>query len=473
MRRLTTGVLAACIALMFCVPAALACKGKDGKECDCDKPVLKVGFLLQSWVTEADNGNVAGDGWGNDLYLRRARLILAGRVNKLVNFFVETDNPNWGKNGDWSSEMYIQDAYVDFQIMKELNVAAGMILLPFTHANRQGATSLATLDYHNLFSEPFLPATKAWRDNGLEVRGILFDKWVDYRVGVFQGIRGKKCKDVYDKEFCDAGLDYAVVNPNDLPRITGRVAVNLFDAEEGFYYTGTNIGKKNADNKFIKILSVGAGVDFQPGATLDKNGEVANYMAFSGDVFADIPLSEKLGISGQLGVVWFNRGYAQTYKHPTKKDTDGKDVTTESKVEIDGEETLLVTKATEAGYAKPTLTETVGNGIGAYGDVGLRYRSLQPYVGGEWFSGDNNEEVGGNRMTARGGLIYWIAGHNASIKLEYAYNDKDIKKTDIPVFGTSDAGSTLSYSADVVNQTYSEVTLQVQLLFLKENLLGK
>ena len=46
-----------------------------------------------------------------DFFLRRVRLMAYGTITKDLAYFVETDQPNWGKGGDFTtSTMYIQDA---------------------------------------------------------------------------------------------------------------------------------------------------------------------------------------------------------------------------------------------------------------------------------------------------------------------------------------------------------------------------
>ena len=366
-------VLGIAVLAMFALTLlpAVAMAGDDG---DADKPAIKVRFLLQGQAQFTEDGNPGEDGWGNEMFLRRARIILAGKVNKWIHFFVETDNPGMGKNGNWDVKTYIQDAFVDFRMYKEFRVAAGMILLPFTHMNRQGATSLNTLDYHNPFSKGFV-AGNAWRDAGIEVRGIVANT-LDYRVGVFNGLRGKAT----GTTAADLQENEIRFNSNDAPRFTGRVAVNVFEPEPGFFYGGTTLGKS-------RILAAGFGFDFQPGAALDDQGGETRYMAMSGDVYWDIPLNDDMEVTGQAAFVMFDRGNDQ-----------GKD-----------ENQVFVTD---------TFTPNAGTGMGAYGDLGFRYGMWQPIVGGEWFDSD---KVGADLMNIRGGINMWIKGHSANLKLEYAY----------------------------------------------------
>ncbi|MBM4352852.1 MAG: hypothetical protein FJ109_03505 [Deltaproteobacteria bacterium] len=386
-------------------------------------------MLLQGQAQFTEDANITKDGWDNEFFLRRARVMLAGKVNKWINFFYETENANFGKNGSFGDFMFTQDAYVEFAMYKELKVAGGMILLPFSHHNRQGAISLAGQDYHNIFSGKFI-TDKVWRDVGVEARGILFDM-LDYRIGVFNGLRADSSKYItadnysteYDKDLATEPVARANRNEDDMPRFTGRVAVNFFDVEDAFFYCGTYLGAK-------KVLSIGGGFDVQPGATFDSKGNAALYKAFTGDVFADYPLDETMGITGQVGFVYFDRGYNQK-----------------------SEEYFSPKLGTLAKEYQSAFAQDGSTGMGAFGELGFRFEVLKvplmPIVGGEWY----NADVDGNDiMNIRGGVNMFIKGHNANLKLEYANLTSQVQKTvnDAKVWE---------------DQKANQVTLQAQLLF--------
>ena len=56
---------------------------------------LKFGGLLQAWAAFAASGAPDGEAMSTEFYVRRMRLILYGQLNVKVNFFIETDNPNF------------------------------------------------------------------------------------------------------------------------------------------------------------------------------------------------------------------------------------------------------------------------------------------------------------------------------------------------------------------------------------------
>lgn len=317
--------------------------------------VIKPGLLFQPRMDLVQDGNPAGDGWGNDLYLKRTRFMLSGSVNDWIGFFAETDIPNYGKAGDWSPRLFLQDAIVMFKFMKEFRVDVGMIIPSFTHHNKQGATSLNTVDYQNLYSRGF-PAGQVWRDVGVEIRGIVMDK-LDYRLGIFQGVR----------DTSGTGL-----NPSELPRITVRAAYNLFDVEDGLFYGGIYHGTK-------KVVSFGVGADLQPEAVFDDKGKPTMYLGVGGDIFVDLPMGGDTELIGQANVVYFKRGY-------TPND-DG-----------------------------TAFVESAGSGLGVILEGGYRWKAIEPVAVFEMFM---SEQDGADSQNIKVGVNYWIMGHNANVKLEY------------------------------------------------------
>lgn len=101
-------------------------------------------------------------------------------------------------------------------IFKSIQGSFGQILLPFSHNNATGATSLLGLDY-NLSVVKF-PQTGhfVWRDYGAEVMGLvsLPAGSLDYRVGIFDGVETLKGTGV-------------TINGDDNYRLTGRIQYNL------------------------------------------------------------------------------------------------------------------------------------------------------------------------------------------------------------------------------------------------------
>jgi hypothetical protein len=342
-----------------------------------DNATMKLGFLLQPQLHLMQDGNAAGDGLGIDPYLRRARILMYGRVGENVNFFAETDNPNFGKNGDWSGRTFIQDAFVEFNLGTPLKIDVGMLLIPFSHNSFQSATSLLTMDYHGgmvKYASGFI-----WRDAGVMLRGSLLDDKLDYRLGLTNGVETQ-----YGSYLADDGYGNMVetlytdaLNPADLPRITGRVNFNVFDSEDGagaagFFYDGIYL-KENDNGKLVsakKVLSFGAAVDYQADAVYDANGETTQWMGVAADAFWDLPMGDKKhSLNGQVDFMMYNMG---------------------------------------EGHAL--------NGMGVFGDLGYRVHRVQPLVTVEWF--DWSEHDAADWISAYGGVNWWYMGHTANLKLQ-------------------------------------------------------
>ena len=349
-----------------------------------DESNVWISFLLQLRGEWLEDGQIDGSGWKSDFYIRRARILFGGKINRYVDFFVETDNPNMGKDtaikdnagntigykSSTESRTFIQDAWVRLTFSKAFKVVFGQILLPFSHNNATGATSLLGLDY-NLSVVKF-PQTGhvVWREYGAEVMGLvsLPAGSLDYRVGIFDGVETLKGTGV-------------TINGDDNYRLTGRIQYNLFDSE-GFYYKGTYLGKK-------KIVSIGAGFDYQKDAAADSYDsptKVDDYKAWTVDLFVDYPLENS-------DVVTFEAGYIN-YDYGNLNSSDGKAV-----------------------YAQFGYLFNKNIGIGKVEPV-LRYQNFDSSISGN----DTTEYYIG--------FAYWIDGFRANIKAEYKINESDASKQD-------------------------------------------
>jgi hypothetical protein len=157
---------------------------------DKDKDLsLDVAVLLQPQMQMAKDASPDGH-MSTDFFLRRARIFVFGKVTKEISFFVDTDQPNWGKNGTWDTSTYVQDAVLSWSPDRAFTLDSGLLLVPFSHHSLEGAAGLHGLDYHlNVIRYP-AGAGKVLRDAGVLARGLLFGDVVHYRVGVFEGVRG-------------------------------------------------------------------------------------------------------------------------------------------------------------------------------------------------------------------------------------------------------------------------------------------
>lgn len=266
--RLRRGVLVAVVAfLMLSAGNALAqfqIKSPDGNAS------IKFGLLLQGWGDWTQDA--ASGGYAENLFLRRARFIFGGQVNKDVTFFFETDNPNLGKvPKSLGTGFIIQDAFMEWKPADAFALDAGLILIPMCRNCLQSAATLVSMDYGSFsFLNSAPTQSSVGRDTGFQAKGYLADKHLEYRFGVFQGIRQAGSRNGF--------------------RTAGRLQYNFLDVEVGPFYTGTYLGKK-------KIFEIGIGMD-----------EQQDYRATSVDFFFDHPVGNGDGITLQVDYIRYDGG---------------------------------------------------------------------------------------------------------------------------------------------------------------------
>jgi hypothetical protein len=215
---------------------------------------LRFGILAQPQADFSESPTTQK--YAENLFVRRIRFIAAGQIVGRVSFFFETDDPNLGKSTTGMKQLggfTVQDAILDLKIADELVLSGGLMLPPISRNNQQSAAMHLTLDYGSytfLYSTP--EQNLVGRDTGFVLKGLLFDKHLEYRAGIFQGVRDKDGSNAF--------------------RSAGRLQVDLLDPEPYLFYPGTYLGQKS-------VIALGAGYDWQKG-----------YLAISGDVFVDLPI---------------------------------------------------------------------------------------------------------------------------------------------------------------------------------------
>jgi hypothetical protein len=262
-----------------------------------DNVNFKFGILLQGWAdwqqlnvgaVGASTGTAgATDGYQQNLFVRRMRLLMGGQVAKDVTFFVETDNPNLGKSAGATAKalgsgFILQDAFVEWKIANEFMIDGGLILIPLCRNCNESAASQLTLDYGSFsFLESTPTASSVGRDTGFQAKGYLFGNHLEYRAGAYQGFRQSGSRNAF--------------------RFAGRLMYNFLDPEVGAFYPGTYLGKK-------KVFAIGASVDTQN-----------DYKAFGFDGFLDLPVGKGNGFTLEGDFVKYDGGV--TFTALPKQDT--------------------------------------------------------------------------------------------------------------------------------------------------------
>lgn len=251
---------------------------------------IRFGLLVQPAYQVA--GSTILNGYSENFFIRRTRILIGGSVMGAFDYFFDTDFPNIGLANNVPAAMMggansttkatpgmnIQDIFVTWKPLGDVfKVDVGYMLPPLSHNAVQGATTLFGWDYfstsflHNGTAAPFgfgqTATNPVGRDTGLQLRGLVLGGMLEYRVGAFQGFRNEQTTDL---------------GSSNVPRFVGRLQLNLMDAEPGFFYAGTYLGKK-------KIVSLGVSYDYQK-SPVSGSTFTNSYHTVSADGFLDLPV---------------------------------------------------------------------------------------------------------------------------------------------------------------------------------------
>jgi len=266
---------------------------------------IRLGVLLQPQY--AQEGAPDAEKTSKNLYLRRAGVIVGGTLVKYFDFFVNLDFPNLfkadpanqsGGTGKNAPGLNVQDAFATFVPTRlfegyadYLKVDAGFMLPPVSYNGIQGAGTLYGVDYfvntfrRNVYgtADVFKSAGQSpgGRDAGVQLRGLMLGDHLEYRVGLFQGVRLGPVPSSTTSEAVVGGLNFF--------RLAGRLQANILDGDPNYFHQGTYLGKK-------KILSIGAFYDFQD-----------EYFFRGIDLMVDIPVGPVI-LTAQANLVQWDGG---------------------------------------------------------------------------------------------------------------------------------------------------------------------
>jgi hypothetical protein len=165
-----------------------------------DDTFFKLGLLLQTQADALQDANTRG--YAQNVFVRRVRLLVGGQLAKNISFFLETDSPNLGKSlttGTKNSQpsLFLQDAYVEFKFRDSFAIDAGLMLPSPSRNGLQSAATLLPLDYGAFtFANSGPTQSSSGRDTGIQAKGYLLNKKLEYRAGVFQGMRDQQDREL-------------------------------------------------------------------------------------------------------------------------------------------------------------------------------------------------------------------------------------------------------------------------------------
>jgi hypothetical protein len=235
---------------------------------------LKLGVLGQLQAQDIDTPD--GKESAKDLYFRRLRLIGLFKYGDKLSVYFDTDDPNLGKgNADGTKNLntsiYIQDFVVTYAFAHELQLDGGEILLAQSYNHNTSSGQLMPLDFGAFtFTESGAIQGNVGRDYGAQARGYLASDHLEYRLGVFQGNRGKDEVNAF--------------------RYAGRLSLWVFGAQTGLFYRGTSLGK-------VQSMEIGGSFDRQK-----------QYSSYTGDFFWDQPVGNGDGFTLQFDYTKWDGG---------------------------------------------------------------------------------------------------------------------------------------------------------------------
>jgi hypothetical protein len=360
---------------------------------------LELGFRLQTQFLSSTNSQADAENEHEEKFLlRRARIRLGGSVTKWVNFFIQlgSDSEEDGSVGDAK----VIDGFINLHLLEQAQIIMGEHMAP---AGRQHLTSSAAMmaidrpgitDYNLTWglNGGAVFNTAIFDDGNLDLSG---DGNVNRDIGVTLFGSTSFTETIHAKYYVGGytGIQF-MNNAEDKERVTGRVQLNFFEPEPGYYNLSTYLGEK-------KTVAIGASIDHQQRIARDTaKDDNINYIWYSIDAFADIPVGP--------GSTTFEAGY--------------------SNLDLEDSTSLRDSASGSPKNAK----ETEGDGFYVQSGYYLENLNLQPWVLFERWYSDASDDVG-SWSAWRVGVSYFIKGHNANIKVGFEQFRADEK-----IGGTTD-----------------------------------
>jgi len=255
--RLNKSILSAAVIAACSIPAYNANAG--GTITFGEDKSVSVGFGMRGSFSAVENGAPNGTSDSNDFSLDSARIFLSGSLNKYIKGMLNTEKDIAGQG------FQAIDANVQLEIAPEFTIWAGRFLSPSDRANLAGPYySLGGGYWSGIASRYGYNGGYIGRDDGVAAVGSLLDGKLSYSVGAFEGHTAFKIAPV-------AGLVTPITGSDEL-MYAGRLQIDLWDPEPGYYGTGNYLGGKD-------ILAIGIAGRTQGGGSSSalKTGDYSSY----------------------------------------------------------------------------------------------------------------------------------------------------------------------------------------------------
>lgn len=249
-KRLTMAVMAACLMSAAGAQAGGTINFGDDK-------YVSVGFGMRGSYSSVEDAAPNGTSRSQDFSLDSARIYLSGSINKYIKGMLNTEKDIAGEG------FQVIDANVQLELMPELTIWAGRFLSPSDRANMAGPYySLGGGYWSGIASRYGFNGGRIGRDDGVAAVGSFMDGKLSYAIGAFDG----------NNAFKIAPVTVGTRTGSDNLMYAGRVQVDFWDLEPGYYGTGNYLGTKD-------ILAVGFAGRTQKGGSVSttKTGDYNSY----------------------------------------------------------------------------------------------------------------------------------------------------------------------------------------------------
>ena len=254
---------------------------------------LNLQVFIQPQLQINENGAPNGTDASYDLFVRRTRLQVNGDVGTNWSYYFQVDNANFGKYGNFTSRMIVQDAWVAFGPLgtkgdNVLLLEGGLIFYPNVRFTITSSANQPNIEGHpdmlRGFTSAVFPGT---RSTGLQLRGWGLGKKIGFRGGIYEGVQPTS----------------AATGPNyhHYPAFGLFVNADLIGSEEGSYLYQSIYFAKDP------ILSVSLAGTYQADALRTLKG-LANQRSLTSTVFLEFPLSEQQELIAILAGYLYGNG---------------------------------------------------------------------------------------------------------------------------------------------------------------------
>jgi hypothetical protein len=248
--------------------------GAQAQAADLPLPSISVGAGMEASYFHCDNsclynGSGTGDGDSVDGFaLNSVRLYVNGSVTDTIKMTFNTEYTS-------ANNVEVMDAIARFEFSPEVNIWAGRFLPPVDRANLYGPYYANDWTPYADGVADYYPNVAVGRDNGIAYWGDFGPVKVSF--GLFDG----------------QSLNSAVTDPTKL-LYAGRVMVDFWDKEGGYYLNGTYYGDKD-------ILALGvAGQSQDSDTTYSVDALLEKKLGGAGALTVEAEYNKDNGLTGTV-----------------------------------------------------------------------------------------------------------------------------------------------------------------------------